>query len=60
MLSHVILGLIAMALAIAFFMVPVWKLKEIPLIVIVLIGVAMMVYEFIEGFRKKERRNDES
>ena len=58
MLSEIIFGLIGMTVAIVFFAVPVVKLapalglRVIPLIVVVLIGVAMMVYEFIETVRK--------
>lgn len=58
MLSEIIFGLIGMTVAIFFFAVPVVKLapslglKVIPLVVVVLIGVAMMVYEFIETVRK--------
>lgn len=63
MLSDIIFGVIGMTLAIAFFAVPVVKLaptlglKVIPLIIVVLIGVVMMVVEFIQTVRasRKER-----
>jgi hypothetical protein len=57
MLSDIIFGLIAMTLAIAFYTIPVVKLiptlgfKTIPLAVVILIGIGMMVYEFIETIR---------
>jgi hypothetical protein len=57
MLSDIIFGLIAMTVAIVFYLVPIVKLfptlgaKTIPLAVVVLIGVAMMIYEFIETVR---------
>jgi hypothetical protein len=57
MLSDIIFGSIAMTVAIVFYLVPIVKLfptlgaKTIPLAVVVLIGVAMMIYEFIETVR---------
>lgn len=57
MLSDIIFGLIAMTVAVVFYLVPVVKLaptlgfKVIPLIVVVLIGVAMMVVEFVQTVR---------
>jgi hypothetical protein len=64
MLSEIIFGLIATVMAIFFFAVPVVKLapslglKVIPLVIVVLIGVAMMVWEFVETVRAS--RNDKS
>lgn len=58
MISEIIFGLIAMALAIIFYAVPVVKLiptlglRAVPLAIVILIGVAMMIYEFIETVRK--------
>jgi hypothetical protein len=58
MISEIIFGLIAMALAIIFYAVPVVKLiptlglKAVPLAIVILIGVVMMIYEFIETVRK--------
>ena len=57
MLSDIIFGVIAMAMAIVFYLVPVVKLipilqwKSIPLVVVILIGVVMMVVEFIQTVR---------
>jgi len=57
MLSEIIFGLIGMTVAIVFFAVPVVKiapvlgLKVIPLVVVVLIGVVMMVVEFVQTVR---------
>lgn len=50
----IVSGLIAMALALAFFAPPVFKLKEPALIVVILIGVAAMVWNFIEVVREKD------
>ena len=57
MLSDIIFGLVAMSLAIVFYLVPIVKLipllglRSIPLVVVVLIGVAMMVVEFVQTVR---------
>ena len=57
MLSDIIFGLIGMTLAIVFFLVPIVKLipilgwKSIPLAVVILVGVVMMVVEFIQTIR---------
>lgn len=48
-----ITGLIGLILVLAFLAPPVIKLKSIALAVIVLIGVVMVVYEFIENLRGK-------
>lgn len=45
-------GTIGLALAITFFAIPILKIRETPLIIVVLIGVAMMVFEFIEELRE--------
>jgi hypothetical protein len=64
MLSDIIFGLIAMAVAIVFYLVPIVKLlptlgtKAIPLAVVVLIGVAMMIVEFVQTVRAS--KNDDS
>ena len=61
MLSTIVFGVIASATAIIFFAVPIVKLapklgfKVIPLIVVVLIGVAMMIYEFAETIRDSKK-----
>ncbi len=42
------MGLIAIGLALTFLAVPIVKLKSPALIIVVLIGVAMMIYNFVE------------
>jgi len=54
MLTKVIFGLIGMALFTVFTGAVVVKLKEPALIVVVLAGIAMMVYDFIEFLREKD------
>ena len=65
MLSDIIFGLIAMAMAIVFYLVPIIKLmpslglRSIPLVAVVLIGVAMMIVEFVQTIRAgKAGRNN--
>lgn len=63
MLSDIIFGLIAMIMAVAFYLVPIFKLvpslgsKSIPLVVVVLIGVGMMIVEFIQTVRASKQNN---
>jgi hypothetical protein len=57
MLSEIIFGLIAMTVAIVFYLVPIIKLvpslgfNALPLAIVVLIGVAMMIVDFIQTVR---------
>ena len=57
MLSEIIFGLIGMTMAAAFYLVPIVKLvpilgaKSIPLVIVVLIGVVMMIVEFVQTVR---------
>ena len=50
----VIAGLIGLAMLVAFLLPPVIKLQKIALVVVVLIGLAMAVYEFYEQLRDKD------
>ena len=64
MLSEIIFGLIAMTVAIVFYLVPIVKLlpslgaRAIPLAVVVLIGVAMMVVDFVQTVRASKDDSD--
>ncbi len=49
-----IAGLTGLVLVIGFLVIPAWKLKEIALIVVIIIGIAMMGYEFYEQVSEKE------
>lgn len=51
--ARIVMGVIAIGMAIAFFLPPVLKLKEPAMIIVILIGVAAMVYNFIEVVRAK-------
>jgi formate hydrogenlyase subunit 3/multisubunit Na+/H+ antiporter MnhD subunit len=52
--AKIVMGLIAMAMALVFFAPPVFKLKDPSMIVVILIGVAAMIYSFIEFVREKD------
>jgi hypothetical protein len=54
MLTKVIFGLIGMALFVVFTGAVVVKLREPALFVVVLAGVAMMVYDFIVSLREED------
>ncbi|MGE3450408.1 MAG: hypothetical protein AB7I06_03270 [Burkholderiales bacterium] len=54
LIAKIVMGLIALLMALAFFLVPIIKLKSPALVIVVLIGVAMMVYDFIEVVRSKD------
>lgn len=49
-----LMGVIAIGIAVAFLAVPVIKLKDPALLIVILIGVAAMIYNFIEVMREKE------
>ncbi len=53
-IAKFLMGVIAIGLAIAFFAVPVIKLKDPALLIVILIGVAAMIYNFIEVMREKD------
>ena len=63
MLSEIIFGVIGMAMAIVFYLVPIVKLvprlgtASIPLVIVVLIGVAMMIVEFVQTVRAAKDDN---
>lgn len=63
MLSEIIFGLIGMTMAIVFYLVPIFKLvpnlgaRSIPLVVVVLIGVVMMIVEFVQTVRAAKDDN---
>ena len=52
--AKIVMGLIALIMALAFFAPPVIKLKDPALIIVILIGVAAMIVNFIEVVREKD------
>ena len=64
MLSEIIFGLIGMTMATVFYLVPIVKLvpilgfKSIPLVVVVLIGVVMMIVEFVQTVRASKDESE--
>jgi hypothetical protein len=53
-LGRIVMVLIAMAMALAFFAPPVLKLKEPAMIVVILIGVVAMCVSFVEFVREPD------
>jgi hypothetical protein len=53
-ITKIVMSLIALTLALAFFAPPVIKLKEPAMIVVILIGVVAMIYSFIEFVNDKD------
>lgn len=49
-----IMGVVAIGLAVAFFAVPLIKLKDPAMAIVMLIGVVAMVYNFIELMRERD------
>jgi hypothetical protein len=47
-------GLVAIALVIAYLVPPIYKLKEIELGVVVLIGIALMLVDLVHSMRKED------
>ena len=54
MIAKFIFGLIGLILVIGFVAVPIVKLPEPSLIIVVLIGIAMAVYEYVEELKKTD------
>ncbi len=50
----VVMALIATVMALAFYAVPVVKLKDPAMIVVLIIGVAAMIYSLIEFVREED------
>ena len=54
MFAKIVMAVIALAMALAFFAPPAFKLKDPALIIVLLIGVGAMIYSFIEFVREKD------
>lgn len=54
MIAKIVMGLIALIMVLAFFAPPAIKLKDPAMIIIILIGVAAMIYSIIEFVREKD------
>lgn len=55
-LMKIVMGVIGVGLAIAFLLVPVFKLKDLAMAVVILIGIAAMIYNLIEVVREKDEQ----
>lgn len=54
--TRLVFGLVGIALVLGFLGPIIFKLKSIALGIVMLIGVAMMIYDFIETLRGREDR----
>lgn len=54
MIFKVVAGVVAIALMLAFLAPPVWKLKELELGLVVLIGIALMLIDLWQSLRSKD------
>jgi hypothetical protein len=54
MLTKLVFGLISMTLVVVFVGAIILKLKDPALVVVVAIGLAMMVYDFVEFLRERD------
>lgn len=54
MIFKVLAGVVAMVLVIAYLVPPIYKLKEIELSVVVLIGIAMMLVDLWQSLQKDD------
>lgn len=52
--TKLVTGLIGMILMLAFVSVVAFKIRELPLVIVILIGAALMVWEFLETLKQKE------
>ncbi len=52
--TKIVLGLIALAMVLAFYAPPVIKLKDPAMIVVILIGVVATIFSFVDFVREKD------
>ena len=52
--SKIVMGVIAATLVLAFFAVPVIKLHEIDMGIVIMIGVVLMIVNIVEVIREKD------
>ena len=54
MAARILFGVIAVVLMAGYNFVVAFKLKEIPLVIVILIGVAMMLWDLWDALKSKE------
>lgn len=54
MIFRIFSGILASALAIAFFAAPVLKLKNVALTIVIAIGIVLMIVDLVEKIRKHD------
>lgn len=52
--TKLVTGLIGMILMLIFVSVVAFKIRDLPLVIVILIGAALMVWEFVETLKQKE------
>lgn len=52
--GRIIMGVIALAIALVFFAIPVIKIKDVAMTIIILIGVVAMIVSFVESVKEKD------
>ncbi len=52
--TKIVISLIALAMALAFFAPPVVKLKDPAMIIVILIGVVAMIFSFADFVRERD------
>jgi hypothetical protein len=52
--SRIVMTIVACGLMLAFLAPPIWKLKEVDMGIILLIGLVMMIVSAIEAIREKD------
>lgn len=54
MLLKVFAAVVAVALVVTYLIPPIYKLQDVELIVVVLIGIAMMLVDLVQSLRKDD------
>ena len=54
--GRIIMGVIALVVALLFFAIPVIKIKDVAMTIIILIGVVCMIVSFVEAVRENDDR----
>jgi hypothetical protein len=54
MILKIFAAVVAVALVVAYLIPPIWKLKELELGVVVVIGIVMMLVDLVQSLRKDD------
>ncbi len=53
-ISKIVMGVIALAVAIAFFLVPIIKIRDVAMTIVIAIGVVAMIVNFVQSVKEKD------